>query len=129
MKKRNFGRRRRRGLTLIDVMVAVTIIAMFSGLIAVVAKQLLDQAQLDAAKVEVKTIADALQLYRMRRRSYPTTGEGLTKLVEEELVERRPTDPWGNDYVYVSPGEKNRKSFDLFSKGPDGVERTDDDIW
>lgn len=129
MKKKILGRKRRRGLTLIDVMVAVTIIAMFSGLIAVTARRLLTQAEEDAARVEVKGLSDAVELYRMRRRSYPSTGEGLAKLVEEELIKDRPKDPWGNDYVYVSPGDRNRRSFDLFSRGPDGTEGTDDDIW
>ena len=39
-----------------------------------------------------------------------------------------PKDPWGNEYVYVQPGRRNPKSFDLYSKGKDGQENTEDDI-
>jgi len=39
-----------------------------------------------------------------------------------------PQDPWGNDYIYVVPGAKNTNKFDVRSKGPDGVEGSEDDV-
>ena len=39
-----------------------------------------------------------------------------------------PQDPWGNDYIYVVPGAKNTIKFDVRSKGPDGVEGSEDDV-
>lgn len=126
---RTHKRRQQRGLTLIDVMVTVTIIALFSGLIAVTAFNVMIDSQIKAATVEVKTIDDALNLYRMRFRSFPSTTDGLGALVAKEVLKKVPEDPWGNAYVYVSPGQRNPRTFDLYSKGPDGQEETPDDVW
>jgi general secretion pathway protein G len=124
-----FGRKHRRGLTLIDVMVTVTIVALFSAVAGVQAFKMFQDAQLDAARVEVKNLGDALDHYRLKRYAYPSTTDGLAVLTTADLMKEIPRDPWGNAYVYVSPGEKHPKRFDLFSKGPDGVEHTEDDIW
>jgi general secretion pathway protein G len=110
-------------------MVTVTIIALFSGLIAVTAFNVMIDSQIKAATVEVKTIDDALNLYRMRFRSFPSTTDGLGALVAKEVLKKVPEDPWGNAYVYVSPGQRNPRTFDLYSKGPDGQEETPDDVW
>jgi general secretion pathway protein G len=40
-----------------------------------------------------------------------------------------PIDPFGSEYVYIWPGEKNPNSFDLFSAGEDHKPGTGDDIW
>jgi len=129
LRKTNYGRKNRRGLTLIDVMVTVTIIALFSAIAGVQAYKMFIDAQVDAAKVEVKNLSTALDAYRIKRYSYPSTTDGLAMLTSAEVMESIPTDPWGNGYVYLAPGQKNPKRFDLFSKGPDGVEHTEDDIW
>ena len=42
-------------------------------------------------------------------------------------LDKLPKDPWGRDYQYSKPGIHNKKSFDVFSLGPDG-KKSDDDI-
>ena len=73
---------------------------------------------------------------------YPTTEEGLIVLLEEPEDEedlekwRGPyikpgmklTDSWGNELIYVSPGEYNEDTYDLSSPGANGIEGDDDDI-
>jgi general secretion pathway protein G len=132
-KKRRRGRKGRRGLTLIEILVVVTILGIIAGIIGINVVNALDDAKKDTAKVQLKNISDALELYKIKFSRYPTTAEGLTALVKppegkKPVMENVPKDPWSNDYIFVSPGQKNPSKFDLQSKGPDGVADTEDDI-
>ncbi|MBF0533045.1 MAG: type II secretion system protein GspG [Candidatus Omnitrophica bacterium] len=74
----------------------------------------------------------------MDHRLYPPPDEGLKALIAAPSTDLPkwhgpylkkktiPKDPWGHDYVYLSPGKHNTDSFDLYSYGPDGVEGKDD---
>ena len=79
-----------------------------------------------------------LKTYEMMNGRLPTTDQGLQALVTQpetdpkpthwyQMMERLPKDPWGNDYVYICPGKHNPQSFDIFSKGKDGIADTADD--
>jgi general secretion pathway protein G len=72
---------------------------------------------------------------------FPTTAEGLRALIERpaELADSAewrlfldepeiPRDPWEQEYIYQRPSPKNPAGFDIFSRGPDGQEGTEDDI-
>jgi general secretion pathway protein G len=61
----------------------------------------------------------ALNLYRLDNFRYPSTDDGLEALVPKYL-DSLPEDPWGNPYLYLSPGEKGE--FDVYSFGADGAE-------
>ena len=95
-----------------------------------------EDAKVTKAKVEIANIEQALELYYLDNGMYPTTEQGLSALIEEPssgdvppnwkeggyLVKKRmPVDPWGNPYMYVSPGIQN-EDFDLYSLGKDGAE-------
>jgi general secretion pathway protein G len=85
------------------------------------------------AESQIKKFSEALELYKLSFRSYPSTGDGLQALVnpkgnEEPFMKEIPKDPWNNEYSYVSPGQQNRNGFDLCSNGPDGVGGSPDDI-
>jgi general secretion pathway protein G len=87
----------------------------------------------DTAIFQISVFDEALTIFHRNLGRYPSTEEGLEILVN--MPERRkplmpsiPEDPWGNDYVYVYPGKHNQGSFDVFSKGPDGLLGTEDDI-
>ena len=75
------------------------------------------QARIQKAKHDIQTISSALNLYKLDKYTYPSTDEGLDKLVNKYL-DNKPVDPWGRDYYYLSPGEKG--DFDLYSFGADG---------
>ena len=85
------------------------------------------------AQTQIKQVSDALELYRLSFRSYPSTAEGLGALTApknnaQPFMTSIPEDPWGNDYVYIYPGTNNTNSFDLMSYGSDGVQGGGDDI-
>ena len=95
----------------------------------------------NAAKVQIALFEDMLALYKMNVRSLPTADQGLEALRTAPadladpdrwdgpyLATPVPLDPWGNRYQYESPGRHNPDSCDIWSFGPDGLDRTEDDI-
>jgi len=132
-KRRAAGRRRRRGLTLIEILVVVTILGLIAGIVGITVANQLEDAKIDTANVQIKNIGDALELYKIKFNRYPTTAEGLQSLTKppggkKPLMEQIPKDPWDAEYIFVSPGTHNNSKFDLQSKGPDGVADTEDDV-
>lgn len=127
------SRRRQRGMTLVEVMVVVMIIGLVASLVGVAAFNQWQKAQRKSAYTQIKSIGEALELYRLSMHHYPSTAEGLQALAspkgnEEPFMEKIPKDPWDNEYVYIYPGQQNQRSFDLISYGPDGVQGGGDDV-
>ena len=127
------GRRRDResGVTLIEMMVVLVIIAIVAALIVPNVIGRPDEARVTVAKTDVRTIASSLEMYRLDNRVYPTTGQGLEALVARPTtapvppnwsaggyLAQVPLDPWGRPYEYRSPGETG--AYDLMSLGADG---------
>lgn len=125
----------KKGFTLIEMMLVVVIISI---LVTVVLPRLTgktEQARISAAKLQIETIGMALDSFELDNGRYPNTTEGLNGLrvnpgnlkkwngpyLKKDIV----TDPWGNAYVYASPGTHNT-DYDLHSLGPNGVEGGDD---
>lgn len=124
-----------RAFTLIELMLVVIIIG---ALVAMVMPRLTgrgEQARTAAAKADINAnIATALKLYELDNGGFPNSEEGLSALLSKPAsasnwrgpyLEKKPLDPWGREYKYVSPGT-HRADYDLFSLGKDGVESTDD---
>ena len=129
------ARRRRyeRGMNLLEIMVVLVIISLVAGTVGVVVMGRLKDAQVKQVGIQIKNLAEALELYKLQFHNYPSTGEGLQTLVSpkgnaQPFIPQVPHDPWGNDYVYIYPGTNNTNSFDLMSYGPDGVQGGGDDI-
>jgi general secretion pathway protein G len=128
-------RRGARGFTLIEIMVVVVIIGILVGLIAPNILSRVDKARVTAARTDIATLEQALEMYRLDNHTYPSTDQGLDALVvrpggapeprnwnpEGYLKKSLPLDPWGNPYQYVAPGQE-RRPFDLYSLGADGRE-------
>lgn len=130
---RRIPRRGRRGLTLIEILVVVTILGLIAGIAGVAVFNALTDAQIDATKVQIKNLADALELYKIKFNKYPTSAEGLVAMEKppggkKAVMEKIPKDAWDNEFIYVCPGSHNPNKFDIKSKGPDGAEDTEDDI-
>lgn len=120
------------GVTLIEMMVVLVIIAIIAALIVPNVIGRPDEARVTVAKSDIRTLAAALELYRLDARQYPTTEQGLDALAHRPVLSpvpaswakdgylsALPTDPWGNPYLYVAPGQS--APFDLMSYGADGV--------
>jgi general secretion pathway protein G len=140
MNTQNTNRKRRRaprpemvGLTLIEILVVVTILGIIASIVGVAVANQLEEAKVDAAKIQLSELAKNLDLYKVKFHRYPTTQEGLQAMVhppegKKPIMESIPKDPWDADYIFVSPGTHNPGKFDIQSKGPDGVADSEDDV-
>lgn len=122
-----------RGFTLIELMVVIVILGILAGIIVPNFMSAPGEAKQAKARVEISAIETALKMYKLHIGTYPTTEQGLQALVEPPASGntskwkdggylekgRVPADPWGNDYVYLSPGVHG--DFDITSYGLDGV--------
>jgi general secretion pathway protein G len=119
--RRKFRRHSQRGMTLIEIMVVLVILGMIAGAIGFNVVSNLKDANIRTAATEVKTLANAIDLYRIKKGSMPET---LTQLVPGEVREVR-KDPWQMDYVLVRSGGEE---FEVISYGPDKASGGGDDI-
>ncbi|MDR3579400.1 MAG: type II secretion system major pseudopilin GspG [Oryzomonas sp.] len=128
----------RRGFTLIEIMVVIVILALLAALVGPKIMGRTDDAKIQTTKTQIRNLESALKLYKLDNGVYPTTEQGLNALVTKPTVgvipksykdggylesKNVPKDGWGNDYLYVSPGEHG--DYDLYSYGADGVKGGD----
>ncbi len=131
--------RRRRGFTLLEIMLVVAIIMLLLGAGAFFLGDFFAVGTRARVTADLNTFSTALRTYQMMNGNFPTQGQGLNALVNQPTTEPRPRnwnqflsqlpkDPWNNEYVYVYPGKKNPKSYDIYTKGKDGADGTEDDM-
>lgn len=123
-------RRRQRGVTLIEMMVVVTIIALFSALVLPKMFRRADAARQTAARAQINGFLTALGAYKLDTSTFPTSEQGLGALRVAPagvplwkgpyLPQEVPLDPWGRPYVYKYPGEHGDEP-DIVSLGADGA--------
>jgi len=134
--RRRRHRNRQGGFTLIEIMAVVLIIGLLGGIVGAAVFGQINRARVTTAKTQIKQIEAALDFYRMDNGRYPSTDQGLDALVHPPSIEpvpknyrpegylsggKVPNDPWDNRYEYLSPGQNNAYSFDLWSHGSDGA--------
>ena len=120
------------GLTLIEMIIVLAIMALVAALIVPNVIGRPDEARVTVAQADLEGVAAALKLYRLDNGDYPTSEQGLAALVTRPTLPplpgaypaggylaQAPVDPWGHPYRYRSPGEAGA-GFDLLSLGRDG---------
>jgi general secretion pathway protein G len=131
MKKRsNKKRRPARGFSLLEIMVVLVLIGMVVSLVTVNVMNRLEEGKIDTARTQAQQIATSLDVYKLQKGKYPSSGEGLSVLSQgpRPIMDKVPKDPWNNDYILMCPGQKNPTKCDVRSRGPDGQEGTEDDV-
>lgn len=128
-----------RGFTLMELMVVIVILGVLASLVVPNLMGNKDRADRQKAVSDIVALENALDMYKLDNHRYPTTEQGLEALITapelspkaenyntDGYIRRLPADPWGNDYILISPGEHG--AIDISSVGPDGEAGTADDI-
>ncbi len=123
------SKRARAGVTLIEMLVVVTIIALFAMLVAPRFFKQTDTARVTLVRTQIDSFMTAIGAYKLETGLFPTTEQGLAALrVRPQgvngwngpyLPKEIPLDPWGRPYVYKYPGEHGDEP-DIISYGADG---------
>ena len=122
------------GFSLIEIMVVVVILGILAALVVPNIMNRPEQARIVKASQDVKSIQNALELYKLDNGFYPSTDQGLDALVSKptttpipqnwnQYLQSLPKDPWGNAYHYLNPGQHGE--VDVYTNGSSG--QTDGD--
>lgn len=121
-----------RGFSLIEILVVLVIMGLLISVVAPTVLNSADDARIQKVQADFKSIETALKIYRLDNYVYPTTEQGLAALVERTTLapeprnfkqggylSEMPLDPWGRQYLYLSPGEYGE--VDIYTLGADGL--------
>jgi general secretion pathway protein G len=113
------------GFTLIEMMLVVIIIGILASMVVPSFVRRSQEARIKATRGDIASLGTALNLFELDKGRYPTSlSEMLTAHRPYFQGTAAPKDHWGNEYLYSSSGQQ----YMLRSRGPDGVEGTNDDI-
>ena len=130
-------RTRRSGFTFLEIMFVVVIIGILLALVGPRLVGRTERARVQTTRAQLRNLETALKNFEMDMGSFPRTLEELIEepsdrgtswdgpYIDSDVI---PTDSWNEPFQYKFPGDNNRRSFDLWSKGPDRQDSTEDDI-
>ncbi|HEX5127448.1 MAG TPA: type II secretion system major pseudopilin GspG [Rhodocyclaceae bacterium] len=120
-----------RGFTLVEILIVLVVVGVAIALVVPRFIQKADPAKIDAARLDVSAISNALQTYKLDNNMFPTVDQGLGALTKKPTrapippawkdvgyLEKLPVDPWGRPYLYKNPGEHG--DIDVYTLGADG---------
>ena len=143
LKSRRFHRK---AFTLIEVMLVLVILIVLAGMGVTMIQSSRETARKNEATIYVNSMKTPLELFQLEHGRFPSTSEGLDALISPPpspdidhskgtwpyvSASAVKTDPWGQPYQYMSPGQRNPdgpRGYDLWSLGPDGAPDTGDEI-
>ncbi len=117
-------RQKEQGFTLIELLIVIVILGLLMSLVAPTMFSKVDSTKVKTARAQMQMLETALDTYRLDIGDYPKRLDELQMSSAAGwdgpyLPKKLPDDPWGNPYVYASPGP-NGESFSLLSLGRDG---------
>ena len=128
------------GLSLIEILIALTLLALAGTFIVGEVLDRLEEGRVQATRIQIAAFSNLLKEFKRHCGFYPTTEQGLDALVSKPTSGREckryrsggyledgadiPPDPWENDYIYESDG----RTFDIISYGADGIEGGEDEF-
>lgn len=122
------------GMTLLEIIIVVALLGTLGVYLIANLTDTADQAKIDQTKIGMGNVRQALQLYRLHLKNYPSTADGLTALLESTGDKRwrgpyldnqnKIIDPWDMEFEY----ESNGRDYKIISAGPDQQLGTEDDI-
>lgn len=129
---RNMPSTKQLGFSLIEIMVVVVIIGLLASIVGPKVLNSAGQAREQKAVADFANLATALKMYKLDNYIYPSTEQGIQALItatdispqpknfrQGGYMDKLPKDPWGNEYLYLSPGENG--DFDIYTYGADGI--------
>lgn len=131
-------RRRRRGFTLMEVLLVLAILVILGSMVGFYIIGIQKTGYEDIARTQINMLEQQLTVYRLHVGTYPNTNQGLQSLrmppadlsnpnkwrgpyAQKDI----PMDPWGNPYQYELAGPEDYR---IWSMGADGVSGTEDDV-
>ena len=125
---------REAGFTLVEMLVVITIIGLIMGLVGPRVLNYLAESKIKTARIQIESLSSAIDLYYLDNGHYPGVSDGLDALVRKPAgdegwngpylkSQKTPADPWGNAYIYKSPGE--HAPYEIASFGPTGPQGGD----
>ncbi len=120
------------GFSMIEIMIVIVIMAGIAAIIGPTLFSRLDQAKIDQAKIQMKSLVSAMDFYHLDNAEFPSSDQGLDALMNKPSVGEIPSnwrgpylrssavpkDPWNHDYFYQSDGN----TVVIKSLGADGQE-------
>jgi general secretion pathway protein G len=123
------------GFTLVEIMVVVIVLAILAATIIPQFGSTAHDARVGRAKFDISEYENALERFFVHMDRYPSSAEGLGVLVAPPqegasrwrgpYIKELLPDPWGNAYVYRSPGTHGARTYDIWSRGEDGADGGD----
>ena len=123
----------RSGFTLLEILVVVMIITILASIVSVNVLRRPGEARVSAARMQLKQLKTAVELYRTEQGRLPTQQQGLAALVAKPVIDpipqsypedgyldtrKMPLDPWKNEFIYLTPGREG-ELFEIITYGAD----------
>lgn len=125
------ARSNQEGFSLIEIMVVMFIAGIMMGVAVISYNTYTKMASTSATKTNLKTIKNAINIYKMQTGVYPSRLQDLKERPKDEAAGKKwpgeliegsiANDGWGNPFYYKMPGS-GKRPYDLYSYGANGPE-------